>query len=75
MLITSQNTTRARLRVQAAVHTARGMGRPLQFDYEHGQWWVTNVRTGAQWSAVDATPGVKGTGIDFEQITDEDDEQ
>ncbi len=38
--------------------------------YEHGQWWVEDVTTGAQWSVVDAVGGRAVNGFDFEQVTD-----
>lgn len=41
---------------------------PMQTDFEHGQWWVTNRRTGAQWSVCDATSGT----FAFEQVTEGD---
>ena len=43
------------------------------FAYEHGQWWATCL-CGASWSVVDAEPGVKRTGLDFEQIDDGEEE-
>jgi len=41
----------------------------LQVDWEHGQWWVTNRYTGAQWSVVETT-----RGLDFEQVTQGDED-
>lgn len=38
--------------------------------YEHGQWWVEDKKTGAQFSAHDQSPG----GIGFEQVSRGDDE-
>lgn len=49
-------------------HFARWSGihpRNFQTDYEHGQWWVTALRTGAQWSVCDATPGT----FSYEQVS------
>ena len=37
----------------------------LQSDFEHGQWWITHVPTGAQWSVCDSEPGP----FCFEQVT------
>lgn len=34
-----------------------GRRRRLQADYEHAQWWVTDLATGAQWSVSDSEPG------------------
>jgi hypothetical protein len=39
-------------------------------DFEHGQWWVTCLPCGAQWSVVDEEPGVDGLG--FERVTNGD---
>lgn len=47
--------------------------RDLQTDFEHGQWWVTNRRTGAQWSVVDCL-GPAGDYFDFERVTQGDEE-
>lgn len=37
----------------------------LRTFFEHGQWWVEQFSTGAQWSVCDATPGP----FCFEQVT------
>jgi hypothetical protein len=42
-------------------------------DFEHGQWWVTHILSGAQWSVVDASGGSSVNGFDFEQVTEGDD--
>lgn len=44
----------------------------LQLDFEHGQWWVTILGSGAQYSVVDATGGSSVDGFDFEQVTEGD---
>ena len=36
---------------------------------EHGQWWVTNVDNGGQWSVHDATGGASFDGFDFERVS------
>ena len=37
-------------------------------DFEHGQWWITDKRSGAQWSVNDAS--VEGReGFSFEMVT------
>jgi hypothetical protein len=46
----------------------------FSFDFEHGQWWVTELGTGAQWSVVDAEGGDSVDGFDFEQISYGEDE-
>lgn len=40
----------------------------VDITYEHGQWWVIALGTGASWSVVDAEPGIGDTGLDFEQV-------
>jgi hypothetical protein len=35
-----------------------------QYDFEHGQWWVTELGTGRQWSVVDTS-----NGFDFEIVS------
>jgi hypothetical protein len=37
----------------------------VQVNFEHGQWWVTSLPTGAQWSVVETS-----NGIEFEQVTE-----
>ena len=44
--------------------------RSLSAFYEHGQWWIEDRRTGAQWSVHDADPGEFG----FEQVTQGDED-
>lgn len=39
-------------------------------NFEHGQWWVTDLYNGAQWSVVDAEGGSAIDGFDFEQVTE-----
>ena len=38
--------------------------RKFTCDFEHGQWWVSDLDTGAQWSVCDS-----GNGFCFEQVT------
>ena len=40
--------------------------------FEHGQWWVENVRTGAQWSVVDCQTAGGVDYLDFEQVSEGD---
>jgi len=49
-----------------------GYHKRLQTDFEHGQWWVTCVNCGAQWSVVDCVGEIKGEYFDFEQVSDGD---
>jgi hypothetical protein len=37
--------------------------------FEHGQWWVHDIESGASWSVVDANTE---SGVDFEQVADGD---
>ena len=46
----------------------------IQTDFEHGQWWVTVLATGAQYSVVDATGCGSVDGFRFENVTKGDDE-
>jgi hypothetical protein len=39
--------------------------RHLRSFFEHGQWWVEDARSGAQWSVCDSEPGP----FCFEQVT------
>jgi hypothetical protein len=41
----------------------------LSAGFEHGQWWIIHVMTGAQWSVVDAEGPGSVDGFDFEQVT------
>ena len=38
-----------------------------QVDFEHDQWWVTELGTGQQWSVAETSDG-----LDFEQVSDGD---
>lgn len=40
--------------------------------FEHGNWWVFNLKTGAQYSVVDAEGPNTIDGFDLEQVTDGD---
>ena len=42
----------------------------FQADFEHGQWFVTNLHTGAQWSVNDAEGPGSIDGFSFEMITE-----
>lgn len=46
-----------------------GRKRRLQVDFEHGQWWVTDLRTGTQWSVVDCE-NAQGFYFGFEKVTE-----
>ncbi len=69
MLLTETNTRKVEQLITAAVTEALGIAR-FTTDFEHGQWWVTDLDTGAQWSVCDAEgPGIID-GLDFEQVTE-----
>ena len=50
--------------IKSAFRDQFGMGNRIQTNFEHGQWWVTDLDTGAQWSVVDSSDG-----FDFEEVT------
>ncbi len=41
--------------------------RNLQADFEHGQWWITHVPSGDQWSVCDE---LSQYGFCFEQVAE-----
>lgn len=59
--------------VLSAAQERFGDARRLQVDYEHGQWWVTILRSGAQYSVVDATGPGTYDDFGFELVTVGDD--
>lgn len=70
-LMTETNTPAIYRRVLRAAKVRLGKGR-YQAGFEHGQWWVTELGTGAQWSVVDCQKdGIDY--LDFEQVTQGDD--
>ncbi len=69
MLMTETNTEAMRLRVLRTAKYRLGKGK-YQADFEHGQWWVTRLADGAQWSVVDCETQERGVAyLDFEQVT------
>jgi hypothetical protein len=69
MLKTERNTPAMKRRILKAAHKSLKR-RNLCADFEHGQWWITHLSTGAQWSVVDAEGGPAVDGFDFEQVTE-----
>lgn len=65
-LLTETNTPEVEAEVLAAAGAL--MPHDLGADFEHGQWWVTCLDCGRQWSVVDCTPGT----LDFEEVTEGD---
>lgn len=70
MLMTETNTRTMERRVMRAARFRLGKGRRLQTDFEHGQWWITDLRTGAQWSVVDCQTPDGIDYLDFERVTE-----
>lgn len=69
-LQTETNTPRMERRALRAFRDRMSARRRrLAADFEHGQWWVTDLKSGAQWSVVDAEGGESVDGFDFEQVT------
>lgn len=73
MLNTERHTVAMERRVRRAARLAGLVTtRTASVFFEHGQWWVENSRTGAQWSVCDSS-GAEGVhtfeGFSFEQVT------
>jgi hypothetical protein len=72
-LKTETNTVAIERRVMAVAATKLNQTHHhLSVDFEHGQWWVSCVDCGAQWSVVDAEGGTSLDGFDLEQVSDGD---
>ena len=72
MLQTETQTVAMERRVYHAARTMLGTRRSLRADFEHGQWWITDRTTGAQWSVIDAEGAQSVDGFDFERVTEGD---
>ena len=72
MLNTETNTLKIENRVRHEAHRYLHIPRAhvLTF-FEHGQWWVEDARSGAQWSVCDVADPIRL--FDFEQVTIGDD--
>jgi LmbE family N-acetylglucosaminyl deacetylase len=68
-LKTETDTPAMRRRVLRAARELLGRRKPFVADFEHGQWWISNLDTGAQWSAQDAEGPRTALGFSFEQVT------
>ncbi len=68
MLMTETQTETMRRKVITAARQMLGPAK-YQADFEHGQWWVTRVADGAQWSVVDCMTEDRVDYLDFEQVT------
>ena len=62
------NTPVMERRVRRAVGFRLGLQR-FSADFEHGQWWVTELDSGDQWSVVDCETPNGIPYLDFEQVT------
>lgn len=69
MLNTETNTVAMEQDVQSAFvhHAYHRAHRRVQTDFEHGQWWVTCLDCGMQFSVVDTDKS-----FDFENVTGSD---
>ena len=67
-LMTETNTPTMRGKVLRAAKQKLGRGK-YQANFEHGQWWVTRLKDGAQWSVVDCLSTAELPYLDFEQVT------
>lgn len=74
-LLTETNTPAIERRVlRAAVHTLGGRRREYQADFEHGQWWITRLASGAQWSVVDCQTAAGVDYLGFERVSQGDED-
>lgn len=71
MVKAERNTKTMEKRVLAMARKMLGTRNVSAF-FEHGQWWVVNVKTGAQYSVVDAEGPNTIDGFDLDQISDGD---
>lgn len=68
MLNTETNTPAMEKRVLKAAHKALKRHNMTAF-FEHGQWWIEHLPSGAQWAVNDASGPSYPGGFDFEQVT------
>jgi hypothetical protein len=69
-LLSEMNTPAIERRVRRAARVRLGLTpAAIQTDYEHGQWWVTVLGTGAQYSVVDCQTAAGVDYLDFEQVS------
>lgn len=69
-LITETNTPTVYRRVLRVAHLRFGLRTRLQADFEHGQWWITLLDSGAQYSVVDCQTQDGFEYLDFEQVSE-----
>jgi hypothetical protein len=63
-VLSSTDNAKTEREIKSAFRDQFGMGNRIQTNFEHGQWWITDLDTGAQWSVVDSSDG-----FDFEEVT------
>jgi hypothetical protein len=69
-LKTTQNTVSVERTVRKAARAAKlAPAGDLAAWFEHGQWWVENIKSGAQWSVCDAIGANTFYGFCFEQVS------
>jgi hypothetical protein len=73
-LKTEINTPEMDARILDAAKESLGEQRNLSLIFEHGQHWIEDLDSGAQWSVVDAEGGNSIDGFDFEQVTQGDED-
>ena len=71
MLLSEMNNPAMEQRVLRAARYRLGAAASLRYqaDFEHGQWWVTELGTGAQYSVVTCQTAEGVDYLDFEQVT------
>ena len=70
MLKTERYTVAMERQIRSAARRAGIVNRNTASTFfEHGQWWVENAKTGAQWSVCDAEGNGAVDGFCFEQVT------
>ena len=72
MLKTETNTPHMMHRIKAAWREAPKMRGAVDVHFEHGQWWICHIVTGAAWSVVDAEGPGTVDGFAFEQVAEGD---
>jgi predicted cupin superfamily sugar epimerase len=74
-LLSEMNTPAIERRVRRAARVRLALApAAIQTDFEHGQWWVTVLSTGAQYSVVDCQTAAGVDYLDFEQVSRGEDE-
>lgn len=76
-LLSEMNNPAMEQRVLKAARYRLGAGRNLRYqaDFEHGQWWVTELGTGAQYSVVTCQTPAGVDYLDFEQVSEGDEDR